>query len=78
MDALAYNMLVLRYFGIEDTYLTKFVSTVNSYTLEQVNTVLKQHFIPSNMQIVVFGEDKVMDQLKKLGKVQTVPVKWQD
>jgi zinc protease len=78
MDALAFNMLVLRYYGIEDSYLTKFVSTINSYTLDQVNAVIKQHFSPENLQIVVFGEEKVADQLKKISKVQPVPANWQD
>jgi zinc protease len=78
MDALAYNMLVLRFFGIEDSYLTKFVSTINSYTLDQVNTVLKQHFLPDALQIVVFGEDKVAEQLKQISKVQPIPANWQD
>lgn len=78
MDALAFNMLVLRYYGIEDTYLTKFVSTINSYTLDQVNTVIKQHFSPENLQIVVFGEEKVVDQLQKVSKVLPIPNNWQD
>jgi zinc protease len=78
MDALAYNMLVLRFYGVDDTYLSQFNATVNSYSLDQVNTVLRQHFQPSGLQIVVFGEDKVIDQLKKISKTQTVPANWQD
>jgi zinc protease len=78
MDALARNMLILRFYEINDSYLTQFNSTVNSYTLDQVNAVIKQHFSPDNLQIVVFGEDKVIDQLKKISKVQAVPVNWQD
>lgn len=78
MDALAYNMLVLRFYGIEDSYLTQFISTINGYTLDQVNTVLRQHFQPEGLQIVVFGEDKVAEQLKKIAKVQIVPANWQE
>jgi zinc protease len=78
MDKLAQNMLILRFYGIEDSYLTKFVANINSCTLDQVNVVLKQHFLPEGMQIVVFGEDKVAEQLKQISKVLPVPANWQE
>jgi zinc protease len=70
VDRLAVNLLLLREFGIPDTYLTNFFSNVNEITLADVNTVIKKYFSAEKLKIVVFAdEDQVLPQLKKISAV---------
>ncbi len=82
LDALAFNLLALRYYGISDTYLTNFNKTVQSYSLLEVNDVIKRYFEPEKLQIVVFGQDKVIDQLKtispEVAQVKMVSKNWRN
>ncbi len=71
MESLAYQMLALRYYGIEDTYLTHFVSNVKALTLSNVNATLKKYFHPDQLEIVIYGDGSAFEnQLKKIGNVQ--------
>jgi zinc protease len=71
MDALAYQMLLLRYYGIPDSYLTQFVKNVNALSLVEVNAAIKKYFRPDQLDIVVYGDStSVEKQLKKFGAVQ--------
>jgi zinc protease len=71
MDSLAYQMLALRYFGIEDSYLTQFVTNVKALKLDTVNANIKKYFHPDQLDIVVYGDGAVIEpQLKKFGSVQ--------
>ena len=70
-ESLAYQMLVLRYYGIEDSYLTHFVSNVNVLTLQKVNSDLKKYFNPKKLQIVIYGDDSAIEnQIKKFGSIR--------
>lgn len=71
MDSLAYQMLVLRYYGIDDSYLTRYVANVSALTLDQVNATLKKYFTPDRLEIVIYGDGSAVEaQLKKFGNVQ--------
>lgn len=69
-DSLAYQLLALRYYGIDDTYLTRFVSNVKALDLKQVNETLKKYFHPEQLEIVVYGDGPAIEgQLKKIGTI---------
>lgn len=71
MDSLAYQMLALRYYGIDDTYLTRFVTNVKALTLPTVNATLKKYFHPDQLEIVIYGDGSAFEnQLKKVGNIQ--------
>lgn len=71
MESLAFQMLALRYYGIDDTYLTHFVSNVKNLTLDKVNSTIKKYFHPDQLEIVVYGDGSAIEpQLKKIGTVQ--------
>ncbi len=70
-EALAYQMLALRFYGIDESYLTQFVTNVKALTLPQVNGLLKTYFKPEQLGIVVYGDaSQIEGQLKKLGAIQ--------
>lgn len=72
-EALAYQILALRFYGINDNYLTQFVTNVKSLSLEHVNSLLKTYFQPEKLGIVVYGDGEVIGpQLKSLGTVQSL------
>jgi zinc protease len=71
MDSLAYQMLALRYYGIDDAYLTQFVTNVKSLSLSKVNATLKKYFHPEQLDIVIYGDSSTFEgQLKKFGAIQ--------
>jgi zinc protease len=70
-DRLAYNLLLLRLYGVPDSYLKNFFEDVNSITVEQVNEAIHKHFSVENLKTVVYADQsKVGAQLKELGPVQ--------
>lgn len=72
-DLLAYQMLALRYYHIDDSYLTHFVSNVQALDLQMVNAAIKRHFQPSHLQIVVYGDEGTIGpQLKKIQSQKTL------
>lgn len=71
MDALAYQILALDFYGIDKNYLKDFIKNVNSLSLNVVNAKIKEHLHPDALQILVYGDGKkIGDSLKKIGKVQ--------
>lgn len=68
-DKLAFNLLILRIYGIPDTYLSEFKANLDSINLDQVNAVVKKYFKPEQMKVVVHSTPDVLSQLKPLGEV---------
>ncbi len=65
VDRLAFNLLVLRLYGVQDTYLTNFFDNVNGIRLKDLNEAIHKHFKADRMKIVVFADEKAIDgQLK--------------
>ena len=69
-ESLARNLLILRYFGIEDSYLTNYFQNLDSISLSQVNAAIKKHFFPENIKIQIFAPRKVEAQLLGIGEVE--------
>lgn len=70
-DRLAYNLMVLRYYGIPDDYLKDFIKNVKAISLKEVNDAIKRHYSPKDLKVIVFADQAgVLDQLKSVGEVQ--------
>jgi zinc protease len=67
-DRLAYNLLILRVYGVPDSYLTDFFQNVNSIRLKDVNDAIHQHFNPEKFKVVVYADGKAVEkQLSDVG-----------
>jgi len=72
-EALAFQILALKFYGIDNSYLTQFVTNVKSLSLAHVNSLLKSYFKPEQLGIVVYGDATVIEgQLKKIGPIQSL------
>lgn len=70
-DRLAYNLMILRHYGISDDYLRNFHKNVSSITLDELNSTLQKHVKPDAFRIVVYGDEAVIGQsMKALGDWQ--------
>jgi zinc protease len=73
VDRLAFNLLILRLNGIDDSYLKDFFTNVNGISRSDVNAAIKKYFSSDKMKILVYADGtKVADQLKTIGAVETV------
>ena len=67
-ESLAYNLLLLRHWGVDDDYLKYYIDTVNALTLDEVNAAIKKHFDPENLQVVMYTSKKAVEnQVLALG-----------
>lgn len=63
-DKLAYNLLVLRAYGIPDSYLTEFEDSVDNIKVTEINRVIKTHLHPDKLKVLVLAnQNQVMPQL---------------
>jgi zinc protease len=64
-DRLAYNILILNYYGVPLSYLQDFNKNVAAMTLADVNQTIKKHLDPKKLRVLVYADEKkVGDQLK--------------
>lgn len=70
-ESLAENLLLLRYHGIPDTYLTKYIGTVEEITAADVNRAIDKYITPENMKVLLYSSSRaVRSQIKKIGDVK--------
>ena len=69
-EKLAFNLLILRFYGIPDDYLTTYQSKISRISARQVNQVIKKHIDPHNLKILVYANKKVLPQLRPIGMVE--------
>lgn len=55
-DRLAYNLIVLDFYGVGSSYLINFNRTIDSYDLATINKALRDHLKPEQMQVLVYGQ----------------------
>lgn len=71
-EKLAFNLMVLRLYGISDDYLKNYQNSVQMITLDQVNQAILKNFDFQNLEIVVVAnKEKVKGQIQELGKLST-------
>lgn len=72
-DRMAFNMMLLRLYGISDDYLKNFNQNVNSISKSQVHEAIQKLIVPSELQIVVYSDrEAVEEQLKALAIPLTI------
>lgn len=75
-DRMAYNLLVLRRYGISDDYLRNFHQNVNAITLQDLNASIKKNVNPDQMRIVVYGDQAIIgESLKSVGEFEVQAAK---
>jgi zinc protease len=57
-DRLAYNILVLQFYGIPLSYLQDFNKNVTAMSLADVNEAIKKHLDPKNLRVLVYADEK--------------------
>lgn len=73
-ERLATNLLLLRHYGIPDSYLSRYIHNMNHISVQEVNRAIQKHFDPKNLKIVVYSDRAVVRQLKAIDpNVQVVP-----
>ncbi|MBN8540384.1 MAG: insulinase family protein [Deltaproteobacteria bacterium] len=73
-DKLAFNMLLLRNYGISDRYLTHYVRDLGDISASEVNTAIKKTLVPGNLSIVIHAPSQAAESLKgKVDKFEIVP-----
>lgn len=64
-DRLAYNVLVLNYYGVPLSYLQDFNSNVEALSLKEVNEAIHTHLDAKNLRILIYADaERVAGQLK--------------
>jgi len=70
-ESLAFQMLALRFYGIPETYLTRYIANVQDINLNHVNSILRTYFKPQHLEVVVYGDGAVINtQLQQVGPFQ--------
>lgn len=71
-DKLAFNMMLLRRYGISDRYLTHYVRDIGNISSSEVNRAIKKTLVPGNLSIVIHAPRQAAESLK--GKVDAFEV----
>lgn len=70
-EKLASNLLLLRFYGIPDSYLSSYIQTVDRLSTSDVNRAIKKYFDEKNLKVVVYSSaPAVQAQLEAIGKVE--------
>lgn len=72
----AYNLLILRIFGVSDDYLLDYQKNIAKAALVDVNLAIQKNYDAKNLKVVIVApKDKVLPQLKDLGDVEVLDAK---
>lgn len=64
-DRLAYNILILNYYGVPLSYLQDFNKNVAALSLNDVNQAIAKHMNAKNLRVLIYADEKkVADQIK--------------
>lgn len=68
-EKLALNLMLLRFYGIPDSYLTTYLTEVDRLTAGDVNRVIKKYFDDKNLKVVVYtNATETQDQLQPIAQ----------
>ncbi len=65
-EKLAFNLMVLRVYGISDSYLRNYLSDLSDVSASDVNKAIKKYIDPANVKMVVYSSAEVAPQLKAI------------
>jgi zinc protease len=64
-DRLAYNILILNFYGVPLSYLQDFMKNVEALSLREINLSIQKHLDAKNLRVLIYADEKkVADQLK--------------
>jgi zinc protease len=70
-DQLASLIMYLRFYGLDESYLAKYVENLNKIEVKDVNRVIKEYYHPDKFRILVYGpKAAVLEQLRPVGAVE--------
>lgn len=70
-EKLAFNLMALRLYGIPDSYLTNYLSDIDSLSTSDINRAIRSHIDEKNIKVVVFSNAaEARPQLEKLGTIE--------
>jgi zinc protease len=76
-EKLAFNLMLLRHYGIPDTYLTNYLRDIDDLSTGDVNRAMEKALDTKNIRVLVYSKaSDVVPQLEQLvgaGKVEVVP-----
>lgn len=64
-DRLAYNLLVLDFYGISTDYLIHFNQNVAAIKSKDANLAFKKVIDPTKLKVLVYGDEKIISQFEK-------------
>lgn len=66
-DKLAANLMLLKFYGVDDDYLKNFISNVQKISLKDANEAIRRHIFPDKLKVLVYADRKlVQEQLSSL------------
>lgn len=76
VDRYAYNVMILKYYGVPETYLTNFIENVNRVSLKEVNEAIKKYYKANQYKVVIFADEAVVgEQVKALAPIEVEKLK---
>lgn len=67
-EKLAFNLMLLRFYGISDTYLTGYLKKIDDLSVSDVNEAIRQSIDPDNIKILVYSSaPDVREQVEPFG-----------
>lgn len=68
---MAQMLVALRFYGVDDDYMTDYIKNLNAITADDVNRVIKKYYHPDQLQILIYGpREPVIEQVRPIGTVQ--------
>lgn len=71
-EDLARQLLILYRYGVDPNYLSNFMTNISEMDAKEVNGILKTHFHPNRLTIVVYGPPGSDVGLEKFGTVKKI------
>jgi zinc protease len=76
-EKLAFNLMLLRHYGIADTYLTNYLKDIDALSVGDINRAMAKALDTKNIRVLVYSKaSDVVPQLEPLvgvGKVEIIP-----
>ena len=70
-EKLAFNLMILRFYELPDTYLTNYLRNIDRISASDVNRAIKKHIDDKNLKVLVYtSAETVLPQLEPIGKVE--------
>jgi zinc protease len=70
-EKFSFNLLLLRLYGIPDSYLSTYLRQLDSVDANDVNSMVMKYMDPSNLKIFIYGNAKeILPQVQEIGVVE--------